>query len=119
MTLSFGLFLLDFLAALSERYLEPGDLFTYYIFNYKSWIKQFSEQPVQPFFLLMVLFVQLALLFQRFYTSTVLLNILFALPIMFFAMYIGNHLHTNITQRAFQKAIGIFLIFSGFALLFK
>jgi dihydroorotate dehydrogenase len=54
-----------------------------------------------------------------FYTSTVLLNILFALPIMFFAMYIGNHLHTNITQRVFQKAIGIFLIFSGFALLFK
>ena len=54
-----------------------------------------------------------------FYTSTVLLNILYALPIMFFAMYIGNHLHTNITQRAFQKAIGIFLIGSGFALLFK
>jgi len=54
-----------------------------------------------------------------FYTSAVLLNIVFALPIMFFAMYIGEHLHTNITQRTFQKAIGIFLIFSGFALIFK
>lgn len=54
-----------------------------------------------------------------FYTSTVLLNIAYALPIMFIAMYIGEHLHTNISQRSFQKAIGIFLIFSGFALLFK
>lgn len=54
-----------------------------------------------------------------FYTSTVLLNITYALPIMFLAMYIGNHLHTNITQRTFQKAIGIFLIFSGFALILK
>ena len=54
-----------------------------------------------------------------FYTSTVLLNILYALPIMFLAMYIGNHLHTNITQRTFQKAIGVFLIFSGFALILK
>ena len=54
-----------------------------------------------------------------FYTSTVLLNIAYALPIMSLAMYIGNHLHTNITQRAFQKAIGIFLILSGIALLYK
>ena len=54
-----------------------------------------------------------------FYTSTVLLNIAYALPIMFIAMYIGEHLHTNISKRSFQKAIGIFLIFSGFALLFK
>ena len=54
-----------------------------------------------------------------FYTSTVLLNIAFALPIMFLAMYIGEHLHTNISQRTFQKAIGIFLIFSGIALLLK
>lgn len=54
-----------------------------------------------------------------FYTASVLLNILYALPIMFFAMYIGEHLHTNISQRAFQRAIGIFLILSGLALLFK
>lgn len=54
-----------------------------------------------------------------FYTSTVLINILYALPIMFFAMYIGNHLHTNISQRSFQKAIGVFLIFSGIALILK
>lgn len=54
-----------------------------------------------------------------FYTSTVLLNIAYALPIMFLAMYIGEHLHTNISQRTFQKAVGIFLIFSGLALLFK
>ena len=54
-----------------------------------------------------------------FYTSTVLLNIAYALPIMFFAMFVGEHLHTNISQRTFQRAIGIFLIFSGFALIFK
>ena len=54
-----------------------------------------------------------------FYTQTVLINILYALPIMFFAMYIGNQLHTNISQRSFQKAIGIFLIFSGIALILK
>lgn len=54
-----------------------------------------------------------------FYTSEVLLNILYAIPIMFFAMYVGEHLHTNISQRTFQRAIGIFLIFSGIALLLK
>ena len=57
--------------------------------------------------------------YSGFYTSTVLLSILYSLPVMFIAMYIGNHLHTNISQRSFQKAIGIFLILSGFALLLK
>jgi len=57
--------------------------------------------------------------FSGLYTSTVLLSIVYALPIMFLAMYIGNHIHTNITQRTFQKAIGVFLIFSGLALIFK
>jgi len=57
--------------------------------------------------------------YSGFYTSTVLLSIAYALPIMFFSMYIGNHLHTNISQRTFQKAIGIFLIISGFVLLLK
>lgn len=54
-----------------------------------------------------------------FYTPTVLLNILYALPVMFLAMYLGERLHTNITQRTFQRAIGIFLIFSGIALFLK
>lgn len=53
------------------------------------------------------------------YTPAVLLSIAFSLPIMLLAMYIGNHIHTNITQRSFQKAIGVFLIFSGLALIFK
>ena len=57
--------------------------------------------------------------FSGFYTSTVILSIAYALPIMFFSMYIGNHIHTNITARTFQKSIGFFLIFSGIALLFK
>lgn len=57
--------------------------------------------------------------FSGFYTSTVLLSIAYALPIMFLSMYIGNHIHTNITQRTFQKAIGVFLIFSGIALVLK
>ena len=54
-----------------------------------------------------------------FYTSTVLLSITYAIPIMFLALYIGNHLHTNISQRTFKKAIGIFLLFSGLALILK
>ena len=54
-----------------------------------------------------------------FYTSTVLFNILLALPVMFLSLYIGEHLHTSISQRTFQKAIGIFLVFSGIALIFK
>lgn len=57
--------------------------------------------------------------FSGFYTSTVLLSILYALPIMFLSMYLGNHIHTNISQRSFQKSIGVFLIFSGFALILK
>ncbi len=57
--------------------------------------------------------------YSGFYTSTVLLSIAYALPIMFISMYIGNHLHTNISQRTFQKAIGFFLIISGFVLLIK
>ena len=57
--------------------------------------------------------------YSGFYTSTVLLSILYSLPIMFLSMYIGNHLHTNISQRTFQISIGIFLIISGFVLLFK
>lgn len=43
-----------------------------------------------------------------FYTSNVLLNLVYSLPIMFFAMYIGNHIHSNISQRTFQKSIVIF-----------
>jgi len=54
-----------------------------------------------------------------FYTSTVLINIAYALPIMFFAMYVGEQVHTNISQRSFQRAVGIFLIVSGIALIFK
>lgn len=54
-----------------------------------------------------------------FYTSVVLFNIAFALPVMFFAMYIGEHIHTNVSQQTFQRAIGVFLIFSGLALILK
>ena len=57
--------------------------------------------------------------YSGFYSSTVLLSIAYSLPIMFISMYIGNHIHTNISQRTFQKSIGVFLIFSGFALLLK
>lgn len=57
--------------------------------------------------------------YSGFYTPTVLLSIAYALPIMFLSMFMGNHIHTNISQRAFQKMIGVFLIFSGFALVLK
>ncbi|MDH5424321.1 MAG: sulfite exporter TauE/SafE family protein [Gammaproteobacteria bacterium] len=54
-----------------------------------------------------------------FYSAEVLINILYALPLMFLSMYAGEHIHTSISQRTFQRAVGVFLMLSGIALLFK
>lgn len=53
------------------------------------------------------------------YNREVLLWITVSLPLMAIGLYIGGHIHTTITQRQFQRAIGILLIISGIALLAK
>lgn len=42
-----------------------------------------------------------------------------SLPVMFIALYLGGHVHTNISQAAFQRLISITLICSGLGLIFK
>lgn len=54
-----------------------------------------------------------------FYDSKKLLWIALAFPIMVLGLAIGGRIHTSITQRQFQRAIGILLIISGIALLIK
>lgn len=53
------------------------------------------------------------------FTLDILLMVLAALPIMFASMYLGGHIHTNLSQRAFQKLISLLLIGSGLALLLR
>ena len=54
-----------------------------------------------------------------FYTQDTLILMLAGLPLMLLAMYIGEHIHTNISQNTFKKAIGVVLIGSGVALLLR
>lgn len=54
-----------------------------------------------------------------FYTLDVLLLVAASLPVMMIGMYIGGHVHVNISQQAFQRAISLVLIVSGIALLLK
>lgn len=54
-----------------------------------------------------------------FYDSKKLLWIAMAFPIMVLGLVIGGRIHTGISQRQFQRAIGVLLIISGIALLMK
>lgn len=54
-----------------------------------------------------------------FYTGDTMYLLAAALPIMIIGMYIGGHVHTTISQRTFQRAIGILLVGSGLALLLR
>lgn len=54
-----------------------------------------------------------------FYSREILLWIAASIPVMAIGLYIGGHIHTNISQRQFQRAIGVLLIISGGALLTK
>ncbi len=96
-----------------------GGPFYVFYFQLQQLDKSMFRATCAAVFLIDGLFRASGFALSGLYTTTVLLNILYALPIMFLAMYMGNHLHTNIKQRTFQKAIGVFLIFSGLALLFK
>ncbi len=42
-----------------------------------------------------------------------------ALPVMAVALYVGGHIHTKLSQQAFQRGISVLLIASGVALLLK
>lgn len=57
--------------------------------------------------------------FSGFYTGDTMYLLAAALPIMIIGMYIGGHVHTSISQRTFQRAIGILLVGSGMALLLR
>jgi uncharacterized protein len=54
-----------------------------------------------------------------FYSKETLILVASGLPIMAVAMYIGGHVHTNISQESFRRAIGVVLIGSGLALIFR
>jgi len=51
------------------------------------------------------------------YRSDTLLLFAAALPVMVIGMYIGGHIHTNLSPRTFQRAIALLLVGSGLALL--
>lgn len=55
--------------------------------------------------------------FSGFYQLDTMILVAAALPVMVIGMYVGGHIHTNISQRTFQQAIGFLLIGSGMALL--
>ena len=42
-----------------------------------------------------------------------------ALPVMAVGLYLGGHIHTNISQRSFQVAVSSLLVISGFSLLLR
>lgn len=108
-----------FFGSLIGAMFGTGGPFYVFYFQLQQLDKSAFRATCAAVFLLDGLIRAVGFTYSGFYTSTVLLSIAYALPIMFFSMYIGNHIHTNITPRTFQKSIGVFLIFSGIALLFK
>ena len=55
----------------------------------------------------------------NFYTVEMLGLVLLSLPVMVIAMNIGGHIHTTISQKNFQRSVGVLLLASGLALLYK
>ncbi len=56
--------------------------------------------------------------FNNFYNSDVLWLFALGLPVMILGMYIGEHVHTNISVQTIKKGISILLLLSGSALFF-
>lgn len=54
-----------------------------------------------------------------FYTREMVWWIMLAFPVMASGLFVGGRIHTSISQRQFQRAIGVLLIVSGIALLTK
>jgi len=53
-----------------------------------------------------------------FYSVDTITLVVVSIPVMAGAMYIGGHIHTNISPDSFKRAIGFVLLGSGAALLF-
>jgi len=58
-------------------------------------------------------------LLSGFFHWGTLLLVAASLPVMIIGMYLGGHVHGNISQRTFQRGISLLLIGSGTALLLK
>ena len=54
-----------------------------------------------------------------FFTIDLVLLVAVALPVMMVGMYIGGHIHTNLSQQTFKRAISVLLLISGAVLLGK
>ena len=52
-----------------------------------------------------------------FYSMNMLPLFMASLPVMILGMYIGGHIHTNISQHSMRKGISVLLLFSGTALI--
>lgn len=54
-----------------------------------------------------------------FFTREALLLFALALPLMALGLYAGHHVHTGLGEAAFKRLIGVLLVGSGLALLFR
>ncbi|PVV25939.1 MAG: hypothetical protein B6D79_07905 [gamma proteobacterium symbiont of Ctena orbiculata] len=57
--------------------------------------------------------------YSGFFSMDLVLMMAVAIPLMVIGMFIGGHIHTNMSQQTFQRAISMLLVFSGLALLLK
>lgn len=108
-----------FFGGLTGALFGTGSPFYVFYFHLQKIDKTVFRASCASVFLLDGLIRATGFTLSGFYTSTVLINILYALPVMFLSMYAGEHIHTNISQATFQRAVGVFLLFSGMALLLK
>lgn len=53
------------------------------------------------------------------YTREVLIMLVMLVPVLWFGMYVGNHLHIRINQRRFNQVISVLLMVSGGMLIYK
>ncbi len=53
------------------------------------------------------------------YTVNLLLMLLLLLPVLFLAMYTGNHLHLKLNQHRFNQLVSSLLLISGLMLVYK
>ncbi|TNF37414.1 MAG: sulfite exporter TauE/SafE family protein [Gammaproteobacteria bacterium] len=58
-------------------------------------------------------------LVSGFYSLNTLILVAIAIPIMALGLYIGEHIHTSLSQQDFQRGISLILIGSGIALLLQ
>ncbi|WP_316364297.1 sulfite exporter TauE/SafE family protein [Candidatus Thiodiazotropha sp. CDECU1] len=58
-------------------------------------------------------------IYSGFFSMDLVLMMAVAIPLMVIGMFIGGHIHTNMSQQTFQRAISMLLVFSGLALLLK